>query len=151
MFYFDKSLKVGKEGEDRFFNHFSGRLIKADGLKYDFVTVDGLTLELKSDSYDMEKTENFFFERYSDFERKTPGGIWQSKSNEVDLFVYYFPQNDYFYCGNVNDIVESVETLQLDEKDLLKIPNKSWTTAGWKIKRDLLTEVMKGYNINVTE
>lgn len=76
---FSNSLICGQAGEELFYQLNSDKLLFADGYKFDFTLKhSGKTVELKSDYYDSEKTENFFMERFSDFHRKTEGGVWQS-------------------------------------------------------------------------
>lgn len=139
---FADSLKEGQNGEELFLNLNLDKLNQADGLKFDFTLKDSnRTVELKSDSYDCEKTENFFMERYSDFARKTNGGVWQSAENNVNYYVYFFVKNKHAFVFKVKNLVAKLNKI-CDEKDLVFIQNKTWVTAGYKINRKLLEDVL---------
>lgn len=118
-------------------------LLKTDGRSHDFVIVSPFgefTLELKSDSFDMTKTENMFIERWSSVEGRKPGGPWQSQLKGVDLFCYYFTKQRIMLTANVNKLILALDELDLKEKDLIPILNKGYTTMGWKVPRKALNE-----------
>lgn len=142
IFIFEDSLKEGQKGEELFFDLNLDKLNRADGLKFDFtLKATGKTVELKSDYYDMTRTDNFFIERYSDFDKKTNGGPWQSFHNSVDYYVYFYVKNKKAFIFKTKDLVDKLNSI-CSELNLIFIPNKSWTTAGYKINRNLLEEVL---------
>ena len=136
MFIFDESLKIGKTGED-IFGNLHPFLVREDGLKYDFSFKDK-KIELKTEYYDMDKTENFFIERYS--YDNVDGGPWQSLKNGVDYYIHFFVKNHTWFSFTTKELVEYLDTLELN---LIKIPNKSHITRGFKIKRELLSHLFR--------
>lgn len=132
---FVDSLKKGKEEEAKFVAKCAGKLTQLEGKKSDFkVNENGLLLELKSDFYDMEKTPNFFFERYSNWESKSPGGPWQAKTHDSKYYCYRFVNNDKTFLFDVVQLTAFLdtftETLQMKE-----VRNKTWTTKGYAVPR----------------
>lgn len=142
MFIFSNSLKEGQKGEDLFYEINHDILNREDGFKYDFsFKSSGKKIELKSDYYDSTRTENFFLERYSDFDKKIDGGAWQSLKNNVDYYCYFYIKNKELYVFDVKKLVEFLERI-CSEKDLIFIPNKNYRTAGYKINRDYLSSIV---------
>ncbi len=139
---FFESKKDGQKGEKLFLELNLDKLDAADGYKFDFTLKDSdRKVELKSDYYDSDKTENFFMERYSNFQDKSNGGVWQSAENGVHYYVYFFVKNKHAYVFKVKDLVKKLNEI-CDEKDLIFIPNKTWVTAGYKVNRKLLEDVL---------
>jgi len=145
---FQESLAKGQKAEAewiRLFNetHPGYTISRADGRGHDFVVHSPLgefTLELKVDSYSMLKTENLFMERYSVFEKLSLGGPWQAQSKSVDLFCYYFSTEQVMLTFNTNKLVTALDSMQLNEKKLVPIFNRGYTTKGWKVPRKDLYE-----------
>lgn len=137
---FAKSLAKGKLGED-LLNEVWPTLRRLDGRKADFVdTISGLRIELKSDSYNMEKTPNFFIEIWSDIDRHKVGGPWQALEHGSDLWIYMFQANRTMFIFEVATLVATLEKL-VDEYPRIEIPNKSWTTIGVKVPRERLSHI----------
>lgn len=145
MFKFDESLKFGKAGEDLFISLNQGKLLRCDGRVHDFVISSGdlknKTLELKTDYYDMMKTPNFFFERFSKIETQAPGGPWQAASNKTDLFVYFFPKNGQFFVFETAPLVQLLNSIT-PRLQLVHIPNITWTTGGYKVLRTAVSALV---------
>lgn len=144
MFIFEKSLEIGKIGEAEFLKEYPS-LTRLSGFAADFKTKNNKTVELKTDLYDMEKTKNFFIERYSDSERLTPGGPWRSLG-QSDYFVYYFIKNNNISTFKTEDLVSKLEVITKD-LPLISVPNKGYITKGYKINRDLLDDIKLNNNI----
>lgn len=129
---FKESLAVGHAGEASFMLLMPG-LTRLDGRKNDFVIeATGETVELKTDSYCMTNTSNFFMERWSSWADQKPGGPWQSKST---YYVYYFKQNNTAFVFKTDELRAFLETQTFRG---ITIPNKGWTTVGFKVPRELL-------------
>jgi len=141
-FKFREQLAIGEAGEALFLEHYPEPLILYSGKSADFIAIDsGDLVELKSDMYPMDKTTNFFFERWSDVAKKKPGGPWQSRRNSVDRFIYMFAQDGtYFEFSDVGALCARLEELIVDLKPV-KVYNTSWVTEGYKIPRLLLTDL----------
>ncbi len=143
MHDFKSSLDKGAAGEV-IFAEVSG-LLRLDGRKHDFVDKEtGETYELKTDSYDMAKTKNFFIETWSDAERRKEGGPRQALRNGSCYWVYFFVKNRTYFIFETAALCKTLE--QLYKKHAFKevsIPNKSWTTVGLLVPRELLTTIAK--------
>lgn len=143
MFIFENSLRAGQVGESIFLEKFGNILERMDGRVHDFKIINSSkTLELKSDYYDMNKTPNFFIERYS-YDSK-PGGPWRSLQDSVDYFCYFFVKNNIAFLFNTKELVNALETLIVEKNlTLIDIPNKGYTTRGYKINREWLSSICK--------
>lgn len=121
------------------------KLMKAEDRRWDFETSKGIKIELKTDTYDADKTQNFFMERYSDLYKKTPGGLWRSVQDDVDVWLYWFPKNKVFY--EFQDLPKCIKVLDkiVEEQYIVRVLNQGWTTGGYKVPRDLLHKFWKKY------
>lgn len=135
---FTTSLNTGALGQLKFLDLWP-ELTPTDGRKGDFIAPDGRLIELKSDSYKHEDTENFFMERYSDVNAKTPGGPWQSAAHGCDTFVYFFVNSGIAYVFSLPPLLQKLEEMNL--KGLVYIRNKGWTTGGYKVPRSALANL----------
>lgn len=139
IFIFEDSLKSGQYGENIFSQKHSNTIEKLDGLKNDFrILKSGETIELKSDYYDSDRTENFFFERYSYDD--IDGGPWQALKNKNDYFVYFFIKNDVEYIFDTQQLVDKLDEIVSNYK-LIDVPNKNHITRGYKIPREVFKEI----------
>lgn len=133
-FDFKKQLTVGAKGEDLFLSLYP-EVKKADGIKFDF-TWKNKTIELKTDTYSMEDTPNFFMEHLSDAKNAAKlGGPWRALNDGVDYFVYlYQKQKKCFWfkpAPLVKFLDEHIKTLGYKV-----IRNKGWSTRGYCVKRE---------------
>lgn len=135
---FKLSLVKGDAGETAILKLLGG-LKKLDGRHGDLLASNGQKLELKTDYYDMQKSTNFFMERWSDVERQKPGGPWQAEGHECSLFAYYFVKNGTLFVWRLPELLKQLNSV-LREKclDKVEVPNKSWTTVGYKVPRAFL-------------
>lgn len=130
---FAKDLKRGKKGESEFEQLFGDLVRREDGYLQDFtVLADNTTIELKTDSYDPTKTENFFMERWS--YKDQDGGPWQSLRKGITYFIYFFPKSMQFHCFEVKALVKALDKL-CEGQFILNIYNKTHVTQGYKVKR----------------
>lgn len=156
---FHKSLKIGKDAETLWLNlmttkHPEYKIKQTDGRNHDFIIESpfgSFTVELKSDSYDMEKTANVFMERYSNWDKRSPGGPWQAASKGIDLYTYWFVQNKIMLTFPVNKLILALEAMQLDERKLIPIVNRGFITKGYKIERVQLIDIMTICDLNTVE
>lgn len=132
-------LQVGQNGEQDVFDRYYRKLDIYEGKEYDFtVKSTGKSLEVKTDTYSMDKTSNFFMERYSDVNKKDtkPGGPWRAAADGVDIFLYYFVRdNTWFQFCDLPKLVERLNTLHAGS-GLVYIRNRGWTTGGYKCARE---------------
>lgn len=139
MFQFKDQLSVGASGESIFHSLYP-KLEKADGIKFDF-SYKNKSVELKTDTYSMAKTPNFFMERYSDVERGTNGGPWRAAHDNVDYFVYMYLKERKCFWFNPKALVEFLNTY-VKGKSIVSIPNKTWTTTGYLVPRTVVNSLV---------
>ncbi len=141
---FKKQLSVGMKGEKLLLQKWPHAVRKHDALKGpDLVDSRGKVIELKTDTYPIEKTANFFMERYSDASVKSPGGIWQAASKGVDVFVYLFINSGRWYVfEDMAALIKRVEELTA-LKFLHNIPNRGYVTQGYKVRRSDLADLYR--------
>lgn len=139
-FDFQKQLTVGNRGEELFLEHYPRKLEIFPGREYDFtVKSSRQKVELKTDTYNMEKSDNFFFERYSDVHRKTPGGPWRAHKDKIDIFCYYFARHNlWFEFRDLPGLIKELNTLTSNQ-GMVYIKNRGWVTAGFKVPREALS------------
>mgnify|MGYP001619550197 CR=1 FL=1 len=117
MINFNKDLKRGQIGESIFENLFSNFVAKSKVYAHDFVFTEsakelcGKTIEIKTDSYDPNKTGNFFMERFSDSEKETDGGPWRAKGDRVFWYVYVFLANKTMYVFEIDRLIARLDEL----------------------------------------
>lgn len=144
---FQASLKKGKASELRFSKAHIGLLVPAVGYKFDFVTTfDNSPVELKSDSYDLKKSPNFFFERWSCIDKKKPGGPWQSLANGVKWFVYYYPSHDKFFVFELRLLVAALNVIEKYSKKIT-VFNRGWSSQGFLVLRNDLAPLMTEHTL----
>jgi hypothetical protein len=112
-FCFQEQLKVGDRGEELFMQHYPKGIIIHPGRDGDFIEKSsGKKIELKTDTYNMDKTPNFFIERYSCIQKESPGSVWQAQSHGCDIFCYMFVRhNIWFQFNNIPKLIERLEDL----------------------------------------
>lgn len=153
VFGFKSQLATGAAGEALLLKHHHVPLIKTDGRKADLrCSLTGHRIELKTDTYPMDKTPYVFFERFSDVAKQSPGGPWRTKQDRVPIFVYMFIRdNRYLEFKNIPKMLKAVE--KHIEKTKLKpvlIANRGWITSGYKIRRDFLASHYTEYVFDPT-
>ncbi len=136
---FAKSLAIGKAGEALLLELWP-ELVPTDGRRGDFLLPSGDKMEVKSDNYDHTEFGNFFMERWSDFDRKKPGGPWQALEHGAPRFFYWFPKARIGYIFHTSELVELLEHLEHTFEPKL-IQNTSWLTVGYKVPRGLLKTI----------
>jgi hypothetical protein len=140
-FDFKAQLKVGNRGEELFLERYPRKLEIFPGKAYDFTVKSSReTVELKTDTYNIDKSDNFFFERYSDVNKKSPGGPWRAKKDKIDIFCYYFVRhNIWFEFRDIPGLVKKLDSLT-KKQGLIYIKNRGWVTGGYKVKREDVEE-----------
>lgn len=142
IFNFKEQLAVGNKGEKDFIDNYSSlKPEKSKERAIDFILEDGKTVELKSDSYDMNATENFFIEVFSNCETGTIGGPYRALKDNIDFFVYYFLKNKIFFWFDTKELCKLLEIITPKCKTR-NIKNTSWTTMGYLVPRELLRPVI---------
>ena len=141
-FSFKDQLVVGDRGEELFQQYYPTKIELYPGREYDFTCVTtGAKIELKTDTYSLFKTENFFMERYSDINREDkPGGPWRALQDKIDLFCYMFVrENVYFQFEVTQKLIDRLDNYT-EKKGLVYIKNKGWITGGYKVPRKIIEE-----------
>ena len=134
---FKADLKRGLQGQALFLKHYPEYEPTTGFNKIDFIHPDGTKVELKTDFYNMNKTKNFFFERYSNDTAGTLGGPFSAAESGVDFFVYFFIKSLKSFWFRPKELCEFLENWE-GSKNLIEVPNKGYTTLGIKCNRDLV-------------
>lgn len=137
VFDFDTQLEIGNDGEAAFRKYY--RQLgpkKSNNRQFDFVLDDGKTVELKTDTYDMDKTPNFFMEMFGDIAEGKIGGPWRALQDGVFYFVYYFPKNKTFFWFETVKLCKLLDQV-ITQMGLIpkEIRNKTWTARGYAVPR----------------
>lgn len=141
-FDFQAQLKVGTRGEELFLEHYPEPLEVIPIHASDFrVKTTGKIIELKTDTYNINKTSNFFMERWSSVYDERPGGPWQALAHRADIFCYMFVRHNIYY--EFNDLPALVKRLEdlTKGKGLVYIKNQTWITGGFKVPRSELEDL----------
>lgn len=143
VFDFDKQLSIGNRGEDDFCKYYPQlHPVKSKDRAFDFNTDHG-TIEVKSDSYDLNNTPNFFMEIFGNISDAKMGGPWRSFQDGVDFFVYYFPKNKTFFWFEPPSLCRKLDTLVAGQGlNPKEIQNKGWVTRGYAVPREWLMDVL---------
>ena len=150
QFTWKEQLAYGLKAQEEFFDIYHTPLVASPTFAYDYRVVrTGKKLELKTDDWDHGETPNFFFERYSVWEKQSPGGPWQSRRKRVDIFVYYFARNQIYYQFNdVKLLCKVLDRIVRKKKlGLVLIKNQGYYTAGYIVKREWLAELYDVYEV----
>lgn len=142
---FKEENKKGTKGEDRLLQYYPFLINKScDGWDHIDTRVNK-TIEVKTDFYDMNRTPNFFMERYSNDSTSKPGGPWRSMIYGADIFLYQFWSSETLFL--FYDIAELIETLDAyiveNNLEMSFIKNKNYWTRGYKIPRTVLSHLYK--------
>lgn len=155
---FKKDLKRGSKGESLFLDYHPEYQLtecKTKQKSYDFINPKTEeTVELKTDFYCMDKTPNYFIERFSDYHKRTLGGPFRCHLT-CDYYVYLFHKQRISFWFNTKQLVERVNEwagvgpevrppwnkVNLS-KGLVFINNGRWQTAGHKVPRSLLEDLV---------
>jgi len=135
-------MAVGDVGEQAFIKAYSNLgPVKSKDRAFDFHLKDGKTVELKSDSYAMEDTENFFMEISA---HGGLGGPYRALNDNVDFFIYYFLKNKTFFWFDTKKLCAKLDELILTKKYKIKsIRSTSWVVEGYTIPRSDLECVLQ--------
>lgn len=151
VFDFKIQLEVGDRGQELFLENYPEKLTIWPERDGDFITESGKKLELKTDTYNMDKTDNFFIERYSDLNKKSPGSVWQAQGHGCEIFVYYFVRhNTWFQFNDLPALINRLDSLT-QGKGMVYIKNRAWTTAGYKVKREDLKDLYTEFTFKVKD
>jgi hypothetical protein len=143
MHDFKSSLVAGQVGE-ALFQSLTG-FKKLSGYQSDFLDEStNETYELKTDSYTLEKTKNFFIELYSNVDKGTLGGPKQAASHGSKYWVYLYAASKVYYVFNTLELIAELDRLSSEQVfKRINIPNRSWTTVGILVPRALLTPIAR--------
>lgn len=149
VFKFKEQNDKGKIGEKNFLKFYEPHFDKLEWLCEaedktgpDF-RIGKKLVELKTDSYDMNKTDNFFIEYYSDEWKKTIGGPWQAREKGCDFFVYQFINHNYFVWFQLCDEFFAVLDEMRIKAGVARPPNPGYHSYGYKINRNILIKSME--------
>jgi len=158
VFNFKDQMRIGDIGEADFARIYEKLEPKKniENRQIDFTLNNGKTIELKTDSYSMNNTPNFFMEKNTVSHDNTSksGGPWRSKEHKIDYFVYYYMNDKVFFwfepkslCKFLNKYIKS------NKLKAITIPNKDgkgreYKSFGYKIPRkEVLSVLLREHKI----
>lgn len=140
-FKFSPMLRVGAVGETLFFESHCDELVREDGRLRDFsYKLSGDGVELKTDMWDMKATPNFFMERYSNVEKQSPGGPFQSLANGTRYFIYFYLSNLTYYVFDTKSLCEFLEANAHTFEEKL-VENQKYSTLGYRVPREAVAHL----------
>lgn len=129
---FYQDLKFGNDSERILleqYNIFEYANTRCHDLK---IIGTNIKIELKSDSYDMNKYGNLIMERWSKEDK--PGGPWQAQKNGCRYFIYKFVQNNAIFVFNTVQLLARLKKLiKNHELKLFDRWNPGYITQYYKI------------------
>lgn len=145
MYQWESQLAIGHKGEqlikETYPNHFDW-FVKSNASDFIYKK-NGTPTEVKTDTYSINKTPNFFIERYSKQHRHSPGGPWQAWEKGSRIFIYFFINDGkLFVFKNLQALIVLVEDYVTERSiPLIEVPNKGYITLGYKIPRKILSNL----------
>lgn len=142
-FYFSKQKKNGDKGENKFVEHYKSLNARiGDGKIIDLLINEDESVELKTDSYPMEDTKNFFIERYGNIEKAKDGSVWRSSKDKIKWFVYYYISDNTFFWFDVEKLKDFI-----DKNDTLfqtrEVRNPGYSSIGFLVPRDKVKHLIE--------
>lgn len=135
VFSFPKQLKFGKTGEKLFCDYYHNEDAKLVECKEFDVYINGNErVELKTDSYSMDKTENMFIEKIGNTQTNKPGGPFLSVINDIKYFVYFYIQDKTFYWFRPRDLCDYIDK-NIEKLKMHRIFNYGWSSIGYLVNR----------------
>jgi len=142
---FKDDLKRGNVGENLLLDTYS--FFKFDGCNaHDVIdTRDGKTVEIKTDFYDMYKTENFFMEKWSNDIDFKLGGPYRTEEYKTDIYLYQFIKNKIiFWFDDVSKLVNTIdEHVKKHNLRPISVKNRGYNTLGYKIPRTAVMDLFE--------
>lgn len=133
VFGWQKQLNVGKKGE-QIFQELYPQVTKTDGRVSDFV-LNGEHVELKTDTYSMDKTPNFFMEYYGNVDKGSIGGPWRAARDKVKWFVYMFIQQKKCFWFESEPLVKFLDK-HIKTLKVKVVRNKGYEAHGFAVNRE---------------
>jgi|ERR1017187_2085055 hypothetical protein len=136
IFDFNKQMKIGNNGEDFFCECYKDRSpIKSSFREFDVIIDGNKMVEIKTDSYSMDSTPNFFMERYGDKERTKEAGPWRAKKDSLNYFCYLFIKDKTFFWFYPQELCDFLDN-HINELEEKEIRNKGWSAIGFCVERE---------------
>lgn len=135
LFDFNEKLKSGQKSELIFLKRYKDKfqLTQTDGKSGDFLS-NGEKLELKSDEHRLYVTGNLFLETIRNTNTNAPGGVIQAvKEHQVEIYMYWFPGENYFFKFDAVALMNAIPELTKNEYPIY-IENAGYDTKGYAVK-----------------
>ncbi len=160
VFNFKDQLRIGDIGESDFTKIYEKLepVKSVKNRKIDFTLNNGKTVELKTDSYPMAKTVNFFMEKNTILPDGTElmGGPWRSKEHKLSYFVYYYMNDKVFFWFDPVTLCKYLDKyIKKNKVKPIAIPNRdgkgqTFRSYGYKIPRaDIVDVLLKEHKVEI--
>ena len=131
-FNFKDQHAVGNAGE-ALFKAIYPRVTQTDGILFDF-ECGGKGIEVKTDSYSMNDTGNFFMEAVGSTGNGKLGGPWRAAKDNVEFFVYLYIKQKKFFWFRSKELAKFLDDY-CKNLNPLSIDNGTWVTLGYLVPR----------------
>lgn len=135
VFGFQKQLKQGEKGEKFFIKCYKELKSKKSDIREVDIFINGNeTVELKTDSYSEEKTQNFFIELVGSTVSGKLGGVHLSHQDNIDYFVYHYTPEKSFYWFRPSELVRFIDENghRFQKREIKSV---SWSSIGLLVPR----------------
>ena len=133
VFGWHEQLSVGNKGE-RYFQTLYPSAVKTNGRVDDFV-LNGKRIELKTDTYSMAKTPNFFMEYVGNTKSGAIGGPWRTCKDNIDYFVYLFLYDKKLFWFNACELSKFLDE-KIKTMKPKRVKNATYEAYGFAVNRD---------------
>lgn len=136
VFDFKGQLNTGNVGEKLFTEYYEklNPEKSTEDLAYDF-TISGQKVELKTDTYRLTDSANFFMERYGCNKTFKSGGPWRTLEDKIEWFVYFYINDKIFYWFDPKTLCPFLDKY-IQNKGYKEIRNRGWTAIGYTVPRE---------------
>lgn len=149
MFNFDAQLKVGEQGEEFFLKCYRElNAMKSNNKGFDLIVNEGETVELKTDTYSMDESANFFMEKFGNTKNipKSLGGPWRAEKDKINHFVYFFVKNLTFFWFEPKILCRFLNK-NIEKKNARYIKNEGWTALGYIVPREKVVHLCQHVDV----
>lgn len=144
---FKTQKELGIEGERQFTERYQALynpIKSTTDLSFDFTLRTKTKCELKTDSYLMDNTPNYFMERWANGNRTKDGGPWRALNDSVPIFVYFFINNQEFHWFRTEKLIIALNELVINtDPALISVKSDEWNVWGYLIPRKDIENIVK--------
>lgn len=145
QFEFGEQFGIGKDGERDFINAYSRfQPTLSTDRRWDIILWNGAKVELKTDTYRMNESPNYFLEQFTvSYGQRKIAGPWRAKEDCADYFVYYFYKDATFFWFDPKTLCPVIDSYLVNSPmDYKYISNGTYYALGYPIARQAFDAVL---------